>query len=166
MFADLVLMEKEEQIEKFTGSLGFNKIFFKEDFKKLKIEYGDTIDNNRRLIESRKIKILLNPHAKSTKDKLKERNTGLNQVILELAKKNKVMIALSLDQFSSPESLGRIISIIKLCRKYKIKICVFSLAKSKYEIKSVYDIISLLKISGMTPGEAKLALNNVLSLIE
>ena len=158
MYTDIVLMEKTEAIENFAKYLGYDKIFFEEDFKKLSIAFGSTIDKNRILIEKKIINLLINPHLDSKKDRLNERVTGLNQVLLKLAKQNHISIGLTLDQFSSRESLGRITSIIKLCRKYKVNLYVFSLAKSKYQLKSVSDIISLLKISGFTPGEAKLAL--------
>lgn len=166
MYIDLILMEKTDYLENIAKSLGFNRIFFKEDFKKFKIEKGANINKNRELIEHKRIKILLNPQDNNFKDTLKERSIGLNHVILELARKNKIMIGLSLDQFSNIESLGRIMTIISLCRKYKVKLCVFSLAKNQYELKSAHDIISLLKISGMAPGEAKTALNNVLTALK
>lgn len=166
MYIDLILMDKTENLEKIAKSLGFDKLFFKEDFKKLRIEKATTINKNRELIESKKIKILLNPQDNNSKDTLKERAIGLNQVILEIARKNKIMIGLSLDQFSNIESLGRIITIIQLCKKYKVKICIFSLAKNQYELKSAHDIISLLKIAGIAPGEAKTALNNVLTALK
>lgn len=158
MYSDIILMEKSEFIENFTKSLGYDKIFFRDDLKKLKIEFGSTIDKNRILIENKRINLLINPHLNSKKDKLNERQTGLNQVLLTFAKNNNISIGLTLDQFSIKEALGKITSIIKLCRKYKVNLYVFSLAKSKYELKGVSDIISLLKISGFTPGEAKLAL--------
>ena len=166
MYTDLILMDKTADLEALAKSLSFSRIFFKDDFKKLKIEKAININKNRELIEYKRIRILLNPQDNNSKDTLKEKSIGLNHIILELARKNKIMIGLSLDQFSNIQSLGRITAIIQLCRKYKVKICVFSLAKAQHELKSAYDIISLLKITGMTPGEAKTALNNVLTALK
>jgi len=162
MYADVVLMRKNEYVEKLARHLGFGRVFFLEDFKNLKIEKGKDINYNRRLIESRKINVLLNPQDYEKEDSIKQRKIGVNHILLKLANKNKVLIGLSLDQFSDVMKLGRIIELIKLCRKYKVKIAVFSLAKTRYGLSGANDIISLLKICGMTPGDAKKALEYIL----
>ena len=43
---------------------------------------------------------------------------------------------------------------IQLCRKYKARMLFFTMASNQYELVSRIDFISLLKVLGMTGGEA------------
>ena len=51
--------------------------------------------------------------------------------------------------------LGRMMQNVKICRKYKTKMIVFSFAENKKEMRDVKDLISFGRVIGMTPGEAK-----------
>ena len=134
MYCDFVLMDKDNEIEKFSQKLGFSKLIFKEDFNKYKLyEYKD-YENARKLVESKKVKILVNPHVNIYRDTLHFRSGGLDPVLCNLAHKNEIMIGFSLDTVSNAVMLGRLRQNVMLCRKYKVKIQFFTFAKNPYEL--------------------------------
>jgi len=51
---------------------------------------------NRKVLEKIKINIFLSPETTEKKDKLKQRNSGLNQVLCKIAKQNNVTIGINL----------------------------------------------------------------------
>ena len=51
---------------------------------------------NRTLLETRKINILLNPELYAKKDRLYERDSGLNHILCKIAKENNIAIATDL----------------------------------------------------------------------
>ncbi len=159
MFSDFVLADKDYEFEEFAKKLGFSKLFFKDEFIKLGlVEYND-YENARKLVENKKIRVLLNPHFNFYKDSLHYRSGGLDHIICGLAHKNNIAIGISLNSLENPLLIGRVKQNIKLCRKYKVKILFFTFAKNKYELRSAYDLISFLKVLGMTGKEAKDALS-------
>jgi len=99
----------------------------------------------------------LNPHIGEQKDHLHFRRGGLNQVICKLLKEKNISIGFTFDHMHTPIEIGRIKQDIKLCRKYKVKIKVFTLAKNKYEMRNLNDLISFCKTLGMNSEEAKKA---------
>lgn len=159
MFCDIVLRTKDEDVEKFGKKLGFSRIFFKEDFDKLGIVVSKDYDTDRKLVERKKVKILVDVHANNSRDNLHYRSSGLNQVICKLMNKDNVALGISLESVKDGVILGRVKQNIKLCRKYKVKMKFFSFAKSKYEMRAREDIISFLRTIGMNGKEAKDALN-------
>ncbi len=159
IYCDLVNMEYSKDIELFSKTLNFNKIFFKEDIKKLGIEIELDYEKKRKLIEENKIKILLNPHLINIKDNLHYRSSGLDQVLCKIMNKNEISLGITLNALNNYIEIGRVMQNIRLCRKYKVKILVFSFAENKYDIKSRIDIESLLKTLGMDGKQIKEAFN-------
>ncbi len=159
MYCDFVLSNKNDELLEFAKKLGFSKILFKEEFSKIGlVEYKD-YESARKLIESKKVKILVNPHVNVFRDSLHFRSGGLNQVVCNLANKNDVAIGFSLDSISNPVMIGRVKQNIFLCRKFKVKMLFFTFAKTKYELRAVQDLLSLLRVLGMNGKEAKEALS-------
>lgn len=80
---------------------------------------------NRKILEKEKIDVLL-INQKFRKDYQKQRNSGFNQVLAKLAKKNKVLIGINLDEVidSSLKEKALILARIKqnifLCKKDKL----------------------------------------------
>ena len=107
---------------------------------------------NRASLATNKVDILIDPHLGQRKDNYHQRNSGLNQVLLNLAKTNKVAIGFSfktiLNDKKRASNLGRIIQNIKLCRKYKVKMVILD-----YENRNEADVHSLFKVLGMTGKE-------------
>lgn len=158
-YCDIVLMERNKEAELLGRKLGFEKILFKEDVQRLGIIQEQDYEKKRKLIESKGVKILLNPHLLSIKDDLHYRSSGLDQVLCNIMNKNEILLGISLDSLNNHVEIGRVMQNIRLCRKYKVKILVFSYAKNKYELKSRIDIMSLLKVLGMDGKQVNEALN-------
>ena len=111
---------------------------FEKSRKLIKENHGKEIvftseddELNRKILEKEKITFLL-LNQKNRKDFAKQRNSGLNQVLAKIAKKNNVSIGINLEEIiqSKPKEkaqiLSRIIQNIKLCNKYKIQMKFFS----------------------------------------
>ncbi len=45
---------------------------------------------NRKILENKDVDILLDPHLHNRKDKLKERDSGLNEILCKIAAKNNI----------------------------------------------------------------------------
>ena len=159
MYCDFVLMKIDSDVESFANKLGFTKLYFLSDFDKLGLFESKDYDTNRKLVESKKIKILVNPHLNNYKDSFHFRSSGLDHVLCGLMHRNNIAIGFSLDSLINPVMFGRVKQNIKLCRKYKVKILFFTFAKSKYELKGLQDLLSLLRVLGMNGIEAKSALS-------
>lgn len=169
---DLTLIKtNKEEITSLGKKLGFSEIYFIEKTsilrsineikpRRLNIILGGNDELNRKILTSRNATILLNPES-NIKDSIKQVNSGLNQVLCELASKNKIDIAFSLDRLQNTSLIPKIMQNIRLCRKYRVRMLFFTLAESKYELRSARDLVSLLTVLGMTPLEAKYALAGI-----
>lgn len=89
------------------------------------------------------------------KDRMKQRDSGLNQVLAKLAKKNNVAIGINLDEIlhtKTPKEKLQILSRarqnIKLCNKNKVKMKFISTLASG-EKKDFYDLKALGLVLGM-----------------
>lgn len=132
----------------------FNKIRkkIKEDSDKIIIFSSDDDELNRKILDKEKIHVLL-LNQKNRKDKLKQRDSGFNQVLAKLAKKKNILIGINLDEIletrgeKKKEILARIKQNIKLCNKNKL-IMDFITLKEKNK-RDVYDLKALGLILGM-----------------
>lgn len=158
MAVDLVLIEKSKEIEEFGKKLGYEKIFFKDELKLLKI--GKTRKDAERGCD-----ILLNPHLNKEKDKIYYRSSGLNHVLCKLMREKETALGVSLNALSSSVDIGRVMQNIKLCLKYNVNIAVFSLAENKYQMKGYRDVFSLCNVLGLG-NKSKKALNYIGEVIE
>ena len=131
----------------------FNKL--KEQIKKNKekeIIFSSNDDElNRKVLEKLPIKILL-INLKNRKDYGKQRNSGFNQVMAKIAKKNNIQIGINFDEIVEEKNLtekakilGRLKQNIFLCKKNKIQMK-FILKNQK---RNIYDLKSLGLILGM-----------------
>jgi hypothetical protein len=71
----------------------------------------------------------------------------------------------SFSEISNPSKMKNAAKNIRLCRKGKIKVVAASLATKPYELRSPHDFSSLLVCMGLTPGEAKNALNSAAEIL-
>ena len=112
---------------------------------------SDDDELNRKILEKEKINILL-LNQKNRKDFQKQRNSGLNQVMTRIAKKQNTIIGINLDDIieSPPKEksniIARIKQNIKLCNKAKLNMKF--LAQKKSNERNIYD----LKAFGSTLG--------------
>jgi len=127
-------------------------------------------EQDQKILEKLVPDILFDLELSPKTDPLHFRLSGLNQVLCNLAHKNKVAIAFSfssiLNSKNKPQLLGRIIQNIKLCRKYKVKTIFASFAQTPFQMRSPHDLISLAIVLGMHPSEAKSSLQNILNIIK
>src|SRR3989344_8293131 len=95
--------------------------------KQNKIVQGKDISFNRKQLENKATGLLVLSH-KDKKDKLKQRDSGLNHVLAKIAKDNSITLATDLQELTEEKDkknkatiLSRIIQNIKLIKKYKNK---------------------------------------------
>lgn len=140
--------------------LGFTKFYTLKDFK---IEVGGDDKKNRKIVENKNVDIFLSPEKTRDKDFMHSRDSGLNQVLCKLANKNNIAIGFNFNDLLKSKNrasvLGKMIQNVGLCRKYKVKMIIISGAMNKCELRAAKDLVSFGRIIGMTPGEAKKALN-------
>jgi len=104
---------------------------------------------NRKVLEKEKIDFLVILQA-NKKDKLKQRDSGFNQVMAKIAKKNNVVIGICLDEIVcsygkiKSEILARVKQNVMLCSKNKLnmRFC----GKTN---KDIYDLRALGLVLGM-----------------
>ena len=128
-----------------------NKI--RDSDKKTEIIFSSYDDDlNRKILEKENINILL-INLSGRKDKMKQRNSGFNEVLAKIAKKKNVTIGINLNEIidseekNKAEILARVKQNIKICNKNKLKMKFISPNK-KYE-KDIYDLKSLGLVLGM-----------------
>ena len=102
MYFDVVL-KRTGIIQEFANKLGYSWLILKSE---LKIVDGG-LDKNRKAVENKNVDILLNPHVNELHDHMHYRQSGLNDVLCKLARKNDVAVAVSLDQFKDSVSLSK-----------------------------------------------------------
>lgn len=98
---------------------------------------------NRKILEKEKIGILL-LNLSGRKDKMKQRDSGFNQVLAKLAKKKNISLGINLDEIIDSKSeekskiLARVRQNIKLCNKNKLNMEFISGKKrDRYNLKSL-----------------------------
>ena len=137
-----------------------DKAFAKKNKNEIIIVQARDAEFNRKILENKKISVLLSPELEG-KDKLKERGSGLNEILCDIAAKNKIKIGINLNEITNKEPrekailLSRIRQNIKLCKKSKTEIEI--LDKSEHDKR---DILSLLMSLGADTKLAKEAAEN------
>jgi len=117
---------------------------------KLVVFSSDDDELNRKILEKEKINVLLlNQHGR--KDRMKQRESGLNHVLAKEAKKNDVIIGINLDEIiesrgkQRAEILARVMQNIKLCNKNKLKMKFIQIKNER----NLHDLKSLGLVLGM-----------------
>lgn len=119
---------------------------YKKEGKEVTVKAQD-IDFNREILENKKVNMLVLNH-KLGKDKLKERNSGLNHILCKIARENNITLAVNLEELNTEnkkekaEILARIIQNIKLIKKYKNKLKILN-SQDDYNTKSLLLILGM-----------------------
>lgn len=107
---------------------------------------------NRKILENKEVDILLSPEIHNRKETLKQRDSGLNEFLCKLAKKNNIKIGINIKEIQKLEKkqkskvIARIIQNIKLCNRTKTQIILFPKEKHKKQ-----DILSFfISLKGST----------------
>jgi len=126
----------------------------------MKIVEGKSEEITRRALSDKNIDMVVSIEKNCGKDFMKFRNSGLNQVLCKLAKKNKIVIGFNFDDLLEAKNradiLGKMIQNIMLCRKYKVEMYVYSEKR-----KNLNDLKAFCIVLGMHPSEAKKAVKFV-----
>ncbi len=111
---------------------------------------------NRKILEMKEVNILLSPEMHERKDFLKQRDSGLNEVLCNIAAKNKIRIGIALEEIIKKQGkekaiiLARIIQNIKLCKKAGCDIVLLG----KYDKRAAFSFLLTL---GASTEQAKKA---------
>jgi RNase P/RNase MRP subunit p30 len=117
-------------------------------------------DFNRKILESGKIELIYGFESFSRKNKLKQRDSGLNHILCKITRENNIKIGIDFSdllkrkEFDMADYIGKVIQNIKLCNKNNVKMVLINNRLSK---NSVYSILSTL---GMPTNMIKYAIEN------
>jgi hypothetical protein len=110
---------------------------------------AESSDNDQDVLEKFKPNLMFDFENSKLNDKTHYRRSGLNQVLCKIAAENDIIIGFSFNSLLKCTGarravlLGRMMQNINICRKYKVKIGVFSFALKPYEMRSGKDLESL-----------------------
>ena len=152
------IQKKLESIE--NKKTGFEPIFSvnNKNFGKAAKQSGTLIakssDNDKMMIENKKIKIIYGFEEMQRKDFIHQRASGLNHVLCGLARKNNVAIGFSYSSVINNKEhaaviMGRMMQNISLCGKYKNKTIIASFSQNPYQLRSYHDVASIFRLMGM-----------------
>lgn len=122
------------------------------------IIFGGNSDFNRKVLENKNINLLLDPENLDD-DFMHSKNSGLNQVLVKLAKKNNISIGFSLNRILKLNNeyktnlFGKIMQNIMLCNKYKIKYYIINFINNELDRKNKRDLNDLGLTLGIRPGK-------------
>ncbi len=128
--------------------------------KKQVIVQAQDSDFNRKILENKKVSVLLSPEL-TEKDKLKERGSGLNEVLCRISSKNKIKIGINLEEILKTQGkqkailLSRIMQNLKLCKRTKTDLKLFP---ETYDKKNAFSW--LLSLGDSTQQAKKSILGN------
>src|SRR3989344_5290498 len=74
--------------------------------RKKAVVLGQAIEFNRKILENKKVSMLILNH-KEKNDKLKQRDSGLNQVLCKIAKENEIEFAIDFSEILSSQNKER-----------------------------------------------------------
>lgn len=115
--------------------------------KNVVVKYNDNI---RMILEKTKRIIIYGCENENKLDFIHHRNSGLNHILLAIAKKNRIRFLFNFKDFLSLTDnrkaivLGRLKQNIMLYKKYKVMFNFASFATDKYEIKKDYSSLQKL----------------------
>ncbi len=107
---------------------------------------------NRKILEIKDVNVLLSLEIHNRKDKLKERDSGLNEILCTIAKKNNIKIGIDVDAIKKipKKEKARVIARLKqnifLCKKIGTQLCFFP--SSHYSRQDLQALI--ITLSGST----------------
>ena len=118
---------------------------------------------NRKILENKEVDVLFSLEFNNLNDRLKQRNSGLNEVLCKIAKKNNISIGIDLEKIKNLQKkdkaiiLSRIAQNISLCKRIGTKILIINKEKfSKQEIFSFF-----LSLGCSTKKTKEIFLNNI-----
>lgn len=132
----------------------------KNSGKVIAFEGGDSV-KNRRALESLKIDYLVSPEKNSHKHSLKQRDSGFNHVLANIAAKKKIPIVINMAEVSSLEKfllakrISQLIQNVLVCRKTGCALKIASFASKKSNVLNPHARRSFGLSIGMSTKQAK-----------
>lgn len=124
--------------------------------KKPIIVQAQNTEFNRKILENKDVDVLLSPELHNRKDRLKQRDSGLNEILCKIATKNNIKIGVNIKEIQKLSKkqkaiiLARIKQNIQLCKRTKTQIIFIPILKKQ-------EILSFLKVLGANPQQASFA---------
>jgi len=121
----------------------------KQNSDEIIVVRADDEEFNRKVLEIKGVNTLLAPELHYRKDKLKQRDSGLNEFLCKLATKNNIKIAIDIEKLKKlnkkdkAKTLARIIQNIALCKRTKTQIILWP--EDKYSKLDMLSFITTLK---------------------
>jgi len=148
-------------------TIEFLKQKLKGSEKKIKIAVvGREDEFNRRALETLKIDYLVSPENTFQRDSLKQRASGFNHVLAEIAKQKNIAVIVDLTRLNSITDkkqkalrVAKIIQNIKICRKSNCPIKLATFAKNESELLDEKQIAAIGFSLGMSSQQAVEAFN-------
>lgn len=120
------------------------------------IVFGGNNDINRIALENKKVNMLIDAEPEEN-DFMHSRNSGLNQVLVKLAKQNNISIGFSFNKLLNEDKrvdlFGKIIQNVMLCNKYKVKMYIVNFVKDNLDERNKNDLKDLGMTLRMLPGK-------------
>ncbi len=113
---------------------------------------AEASEDARQFLENKSIQLIFGLENSTRKDSFHHRNSGLNQVLCSLAKKNDITIGLKFSNILNSAGrqrtvlLGRIAQNLRFCRKYTLDAALLSFAKHPYEMRSMHDLAAFSRV--------------------
>jgi RNase P/RNase MRP subunit p30 len=104
----------------------------------------------RKILESVKDIFVYGCESAKRPDFIHHRNSGLNHILLNIAKKNRIKFLMDFSYFLGLEKLGKAVALgrlrqnILLCRKFKTEVNIASFARNRLMIKKDINILKIL----------------------
>ncbi|MBI2659306.1 hypothetical protein HYX05_04390 [Candidatus Woesearchaeota archaeon] len=156
---------KNKKINLQTGFI-MNQKNISRAFKISKLLVAKSSDNDRFLIESKKINLIYGFEEIHKKDFLHQRASGLNHIICGLANKNNVAIGFAYSSLFNKNNqalvMGRMMQNIALCKKYKVKTVIGSFSQNAFHLRTPQDLASLFALLGMDAHNIRYSLSTSL----
>jgi len=120
----------------------------KKDGKEVVVRAQDD-DFNRKIIESKDVNMIVGLESRGERDYMKQRNSGLNEVLCKLAKQNDIEIGVEIDKIGKlgkvekARVLSRVSQNIRLCKRTGAKVVLLcdSCKLSKQDIMSFFTVL-------------------------
>lgn len=108
---------------------------------------GKDIEFNRKILETKNVKMLILSLSKG-RDKLKERDSGLNHILAKIAQDKNIEIAVDFSEIINSEKkekakiLSRLKQNIMLAKKFKLKLVIINKPNDKLSLAALFRILS------------------------
>ncbi|MDI3473982.1 MAG: hypothetical protein PWR30_305 [Candidatus Woesearchaeota archaeon] len=128
------------------------------------------VENLRTFLSGLNRKIIFGFESLSLKESVSSISSGLNRVICNELNKRENIYGLCMSQIihssNKARILRRIIQNLYLCKKYSVKVAVFTLASSPYDLRAEKEVRAFLNTLSNNPGFVSDSMRTIPKLID